>query len=197
VVGTGIWRQAQDGNGEGALTADDREARFEKLYQAMFHRILGYALRRSDSREDAADVVAETFTIAWRRLDDVPDGEPAQLWLYGVARNILANHRRGLVRRHDLSAALAAEVASRSDRRPDDGEFGAVARVFRALPDDDRELLTLVAWEGLDPGEIAKVLGISANAVRIRLHRARRRLARGLTQAGVTLGGLAFTGRSQ
>jgi RNA polymerase sigma-70 factor (ECF subfamily) len=174
-----------------------RTARFEEIYSAMFHRILGYALRRCDCPEDAADVVAETFTIAWRRLDDVPAGEPARLWLYGVARKVLANHRRGLVRRHDLSLALAAEVAGHYEQRPDDGEFAELGRVLRTLPDDDRELLMLVAWEGLDPGEIAQMLGCTRNAVRIRLHRARRRLVRGLATAGVTLGGFAFTGRTR
>jgi RNA polymerase sigma-70 factor (ECF subfamily) len=177
---------------------EERTACFEALYAATFNRILGYALRRCDCPEDAADVVAETFAITWRRMDAVPPGDQAQLWLYGVARNVLANHRRGVARRHSLSIALAAEVADLYEPSAEDSAGpSTIGRVFRDLPDDDRELLSLVAWEGLDHGEIAKVLGCSRNAVRIRLHRARKRLARELATAGVSTDGLAMSGRSQ
>jgi RNA polymerase sigma-70 factor (ECF subfamily) len=111
---------------------------------------------------------------------------------------VLANHRRGVIRRHDLSVALAAEVADLFVPGPEDSTgLGTVSRVFRALPDDDRERLALVAWEGLDHGEIAGVLGCSRNAVRIRLHRARKRLARELATVGVSAGLLANTGRAR
>jgi RNA polymerase sigma factor (sigma-70 family) len=175
---------------------DDRTARFEALYAATFAPVLGYALRRCDGPEDAADVAAETFTVAWRRMDAIPDGEQARLWLYGVARNVLANHRRGLARRHDLSAALAAEVSQRHEPSAEDSAgLGTIGEVFRALPEVDRELLSLVAWEGLDPGGIATVLGCSRNAVRIRLHRARRRLAARLAAAGVSTDHMTMSGR--
>jgi RNA polymerase sigma factor (sigma-70 family) len=175
---------------------EERKARFEAIYAATFHRILGFAVRRCDSPEDAADVVAETFAIAWRRMDVLPTGDQARLWLYGVARNVLANHRRQAARRHDLSVALAAEVTSLYQRSAEEcAEFGAIGQVLRGLPDDDRELLSLVAWEGLDHGEIAKVLGCSRNAVRIRLHRARRRLVRELVTAGVSTDWPAMSGR--
>lgn len=164
----------------------DRSSRFEAVYTASFNQILGYALRRCHSPEDAADVVAETFAIAWRRIDDVPPGEQARLWLYGVARNVLANHRRGSARRADLSAALAAQFAGRYERGPEDGgDTETILRTLRELPATDRELLTLVAWEGLDHAEIAEVLRCSRNAVRLRLHRARRRFAERLRSAGV------------
>jgi RNA polymerase sigma-70 factor, ECF subfamily len=91
--------------------ADERRHRFEAIYAAGFGPILGYVLRRTDNGEDAADVVAETFLTAWRRLDDVPPGDRAMLWLYGVARRVLANHRRGERRRSDLSDRLRAELA--------------------------------------------------------------------------------------
>ena len=177
---------------------EDRTASFEALYAATFNHILGYALRRCDCPEDAADVVAETFAITWRRMEAVPPGDQAKLWLYGVARNVLANHRRGLARRQGLSAALAAEVSELYERSAEDSaDDSTIGRVFRALPDGDRELLSLVAWEGLDHGEVATVLGCSRNAVRIRLHRARRRLARELATAGVPAGWPALSGRSQ
>jgi len=177
---------------------EERTARFEAIYAATFGHILGYALRRCDCPEDAADVVAETFAITWRRIDAVPAGDQARLWLYGVARNVLANHRRGMARRQGLSVALAAEVAHLYEPSAEDrAEDGTITQIFNDLPDGDRELLSLVAWEGLDHGEIAKVLGCSRNAVRIRLHRARKRLARDLATAGVSAASLAMSGRSQ
>jgi RNA polymerase sigma-70 factor (ECF subfamily) len=175
-----------------------RTADFEALYAATFDSLLGYAVRRCDCPEDAADVVAETFAICWRRMAAVPPGDQARLWLYGVARNVLANHRRGVARRQGLSTALAAQVADLYQHGPEESaELATINAVFRALPDDDRELLSLVAWEGLDHGQLARVLDCSRNAVRIRLHRARKRLARELATAGVSAGRLAMSGRSQ
>ncbi|WP_433417106.1 RNA polymerase sigma factor [Microtetraspora malaysiensis] len=90
------------------------------------------------------------------------------------ARNVLANHRRGEVRRQARSVELDAEMVDLYGAAPDNGvELTAIGEVFRSLPDDDRELLSLVAWEGLDRRQIATALGVSRNAVRIRLHRAR------------------------
>jgi RNA polymerase sigma factor (sigma-70 family) len=163
--------------------AADRRARFRVVYDANYHRILGFALRRTPSREDAEDVVAETFLTAWRRLDRIPAGDEARLWLYGVARNALANQRRGERRRVRLAGALHAESVRQASRATDaDHEVARVAAAFARLSDDDRDVLTLAAWEGLDAGEIATVLGCSRNAARIRLHRARRRLARELEE---------------
>ncbi|MBB6344737.1 RNA polymerase sigma factor [Nonomuraea muscovyensis] len=165
---------------------DDRKIRFEAVYAQTYEQILGYAVRRCDSPEDAADVVAETFAIAWRRVDVLPPGEQARLWLYGVARNVLANHRRGVARRR--LTELDADVADLYGRTPEEGvELGAIVQALRRLPEADRELLSLVAWEGLDAGQIAEVLGCSRNAVRIRLYRARRRFSRTLAGAGVTV----------
>jgi RNA polymerase sigma factor (sigma-70 family) len=154
--------------------------RFERIYAANCGPLLGYALRRSRSSDDAADVVAETFLTAWRRLDDVPPGDQARLWLYGVARNVLANHRRGERRRCELSARLRHDLAA-GYRDPEyTGDLARLRAAFATLAGADRELLSLVAWEGLDHGELAAVFGCSRNAVRIRLHRARSRLAAAL-----------------
>jgi len=166
---------------------DERRRRFEQVYAAHRAAILGYALRRTADPQDAADVLAETFLIAWRRLEDVPRGEEARLWLYGVARRVLANHHRGERRRSALVDGLAgrlrAELAVHR-AAPPEGEAAAIAAAFGELSDSDRELLALVGWENLDHGEIAAVLGCSRNAVRIRLHRARRRFARALDRHG-------------
>lgn len=154
------------------------EERFSALYRANARLVLGFALRRAARPEDAADVVAETMLVAWRRIDDVPDGEAARLWLYGVARHVLANSRRSIRRRDRLGERLRQDV-----RRlvGPDVALGVTAslelrQALTALSADDRELLQLTAWEGLGPHEIAAVLGLSPVAVRSRLHRARARL---------------------
>ncbi|MEU7853879.1 RNA polymerase sigma factor [Nonomuraea sp. NPDC049141] len=171
----------------------DQRARLEAVYRETYGQITAYAARRCASPQDAADVVAETFAIAWRRIDELPGGAEATLWLYGVARKVLANHYRGEVRRQALSVELDAELADLYQAAPDSGvELKAITEIFRTLSDDDRELLSLVAWECLDRQEIAAVLGLSRNAVRIRLHRARRRFARALAEADVR-----FTSKSR
>ena len=86
------------------------EIRFRQLFDDHFRELLGYALRRSGSPEDAADIVAETMLVAWRRHDQLPQDETARLWLYGVARRVLANHRRGQVRRERLGDLLRREL---------------------------------------------------------------------------------------
>jgi RNA polymerase sigma factor (sigma-70 family) len=164
---------------------DERRRRFEEIYAACHDPVLGYVLRRTGNGDDAADVLAETFLTAWRRLDDVPYGESTRPWLYGVARRVLANHRRGERRRGALGDRLRAELADLTLTADRDGDLDAVADVFGALPDRERELLSLVAWEGLDTGQIATALGCSRNAVRIRLHRARRRFAAELERRDV------------
>jgi RNA polymerase sigma-70 factor (ECF subfamily) len=159
---------------------DDLRRRFERVYAVHHAAILGYALRRTGNADDAADAIAETFLTAWRRIDDIPAGDDARPWLYGVARRVLANQRRGQQRRSALGERLRSELTAEPyDREPPPGLDG-VAVAFRRLGDVDREILTLAAWEGLDAGQIAVVLGCSRNAARIRLHRARRRLAAAL-----------------
>jgi RNA polymerase sigma-70 factor, ECF subfamily len=163
--------------------AGSRRDLFQALYEENYHRVLGYALRRS-GRDDAADVVAETFLVAWRRLDRVPAGEAARLWLYGTARRVIANQQRAERRRERLSQRIRADVVHEGDPGPADSRLDAAAAAFASLRADERELLALVAWEGLNAGEIARVVGCSRNAARIRIHRARRRFASELTRVG-------------
>ncbi|GAT70426.1 RNA polymerase subunit sigma-24 [Planomonospora sphaerica] len=164
----------------------DPESRFEEIYGSSYGLLLGYALRRCPDPDDAADLVAETFTVAWRRIEEVPEGDEARLWLFGVARRVLANHRRGERRHEQRTAALREELAaSRFIAELPGEDLSGMGRVFRTLSEEDRELLSLVAWERLDPGQISKILGISRNAVRVRLYRARKRFARGLSEAGI------------
>ncbi|HEX6780986.1 MAG TPA: sigma-70 family RNA polymerase sigma factor [Solirubrobacterales bacterium] len=165
----------------GELSDRLAEVRFRRLYADHGREILGYALRRVSDPEDAADVVAETFLVAWRRADEVPPGEQARLWLYGVARRALANQRRGERRRERLGERLRADLAPALAEPPDPPD-PAVLAALESLEPEDREVLRLSAWEELSPSEVAKALGISAVAARSRLHRARRRLRRALME---------------
>ncbi|TYP87856.1 RNA polymerase sigma factor [Blastococcus xanthinilyticus] len=155
---------------------------FAAAYRASGTAVLGYALRRSDSRDDALDVVAETFAIAWRRRADLPaDPVEARPWLFGIARRCLANAARSAQRAGRLGRRLAEAFPEGAVPDPAAvSEVRAESRRVRAalagLPDDDRELVTLIAWEGLTPAEAATVLGVSAGTARVRLHRARTRL---------------------
>lgn len=166
---------------DGSTTTRDAPsaaARFEALYRANARPLLAYALRRAAGPEDAADVVAQTMLVAWRRIDDVPGGDEARLWLYGVARHVLANSRRSVDRRDRLGERLRREVRRLADP---DLAVGVtvrldVRRALGRLPADDRELLRLTVWEGLGPQQIAAVLGVTPVAMRSRLKRARARL---------------------
>jgi len=161
----------------GALERELAQVHFSRLYREQGQAILAYALRRVEDREDAADVVAETFLVAWRRLGEVPIGSAARLWLYAVARRVIANQHRGERRRTRLGLRLAESLRSElATHATPGGEAAEVLRAMAGLSDGDRELLLLVSWEELSPGEAAKVLGISSLAARSRLHRARRRL---------------------
>lgn len=150
--------------------AERRREEFESLFDAHFRAVSAYALRRA-SRSEAEDAVAETFLVAWRRLDKVP--ENARPWLFGVARRMVANQRRAARRRGALSQRLSREPGgeweSSTDRAP-------VLEALTRLSERDRELLLLIAWEGLSIPEAAVALGCSAGAAKVRLHRARRRL---------------------
>ncbi|WP_229076304.1 RNA polymerase sigma factor [Actinoplanes sp. DH11] len=153
------------------------EDRFRRLYAANVEALLAFAVRRVEQPADAADVVAETFLVAWRRSDDLPPDDEIKLWLYGVARRVLANHHRGGARRERLGERLRQRLSTVS---PDPGADVPQRVVVRAalnrLPAADREILMLTVWEGLQPREVAEVIGASAVVVRARLSRARRRM---------------------
>lgn len=154
---------------------EDRRQRFQSIFDACYRPLVAYARRRC-SPADADDLVAEVLTVAWRRLDDIPTG--AELpWLYGVARRLLANQRRGASRRLRLLDRLQREPAAQPASPAGDHLLDALAR----LSADDQEVLRLAAWEQLKPAEIATVLGCSDNAAALRLSRARARLRQEMT----------------
>jgi len=160
-----------------ALGRELAQVHFGRLYREQGRAILAYALRRVGDPEDAADVVAETFLIAWRRLGEVPSGDGTRLWLYAVARRVVANQHRAEQRRTRLGKRLAESLRTELATHPaPSGEAAEALRATSKLGDEDRELLLLVSWEELSPREAARVLGISSLAARSRLHRARRRL---------------------
>lgn len=146
---------------------------FSELYGQFAGRVLAYA-RRHTNRDDAEDVVAETFQVAWRRRDVMP--EEALPWLLGVAHNVMRSQWRAARR------TTPADTLERlSDVAGDSLEVGVVRRqelveLLAKLPDHEREALLLVAWDDLSADQAAQVLGISAGAVRVRIHRARKRL---------------------
>jgi len=149
------------------------QQRFDDLYRRYAPAVEAYARRRAPALAD--DVVAETFLVCWRKLDRVP--EDALPWLYAVAHKTLANHRR---RERRAAQPLPATRATAADvELPGDP---VLARAWASLRADDREVLALVAWEGLAPADAARVLGCTAVACRVRLHRAKRRLARRLAE---------------
>ncbi len=167
---------------------NDHRRRFTELYEQCSHLVLGYALRRVDDPEDAADVVSETFVVLWRRLDEAPPPEQIRPWLYGVARRVLANQRRSRRRRAELDQRLRRELAALGQtvvRSPEGADTTAVAAAFAALPERDREVLALTGWEGLNGDELAVALRCSRGTARVRLHRARGRFAKELTKHGV------------
>jgi RNA polymerase sigma-70 factor (ECF subfamily) len=159
---------------------EHREQRFGALYREHYRSVWAYAVRRIESQADAGDVVADVFTVAWRRLSEVPDPPGDLLWLYGVARRVVAGKRRSSRRVRDLIARLQANpvIASTGGDQLTDRLLEAVARLRPA----EREAIALVHWEQLSHGEAARVLGCSPNAVAIRVHRARGRLRRALTE---------------
>lgn len=162
-------------------TADrstDRIDRFDLLWDESFRRVLGYALRRADP-EEARDVASETFLVAWRRLDQVPIGDDALPWLLATARHLLANRRRASAVRTRAASDLAQPslVGDPADRVAD---RDTLVRAFGRLGERDREVLALLAWDGLRAHEAAVVLGCSSGAFAVRAHRARRRLAAAL-----------------
>lgn len=121
------------------------EERFAELFDATYPALLGYAVRRVTAPEDAADIVAETYLVAWRRLDDLPGDGQDRPWLFGVARNVLANYYRSERRRSALTVRLRETLAN--DLPQATVEPSTLGSAMARLSDDDRELLRLVAWE--------------------------------------------------
>lgn len=152
------------------------------MFESTYRPLLAYARRRLADHADADDLVAEVFAVAWRRRAEIRtgvDGAGSPLpWLYGIAGNVLRNQRRAGQRRLRLVDEIGAQPAvTATAPDPADRSGADIRAALDGLPHDDQELLRLVAWEGLSHADVAEVLGCSVNAVAIRVHRARQRLA--------------------
>jgi RNA polymerase sigma-70 factor (ECF subfamily) len=155
-----------------------REERFTHLFDAHYSAVRAYAWRREPDSAD--DVVAETFTIAWQRLESLPV-EPLP-WLIGIARNVRLNLRRGEHRRREREMRCYEPTVAPSFA----GAVEARASLHDALQrvsERDREVLLLAAWERLDRAGLAAALGCSKATAAVRLSRARKRLAAALADA--------------
>lgn len=159
------------------MDVNDRQ-QFEALYAAHAGAVRTYAMRRGPVG-DADDIVAEVFLIAWRRLHDVPTD--ARGWLLAVARRVQSNARRGASRQQALRARLEHERPA--DERPVAPADRHALEALLSLRESDREALLLIAWEGLSNREAARALGVRESTFGVRLHRAKRRLARALADA--------------
>ena len=153
---------------------------FAQLYQRHLGSIRSYCRRRlTVDRVD--DAVAEIFLTAWRRIDDVPAGDEALLWLYRVAYRVIGHEWRSAARRRRLgdrmqSMARPSPLPGIDETSIHADECRLVLEAATRLGDSDAEVLRLVAWEQLSISDVADVLGIATNAVNQRLHRARRNL---------------------
>jgi RNA polymerase sigma factor (sigma-70 family) len=157
-------------------TQDQRRQRFDALFAAYGPDIVAYCGWRADLESDAQDAVAEVFLTAWRRLDELPEGDAARVWLYATARRVLANQHRSARRREALRERMAREPApAATEPSAAAGEEALVRAALMQLGPRDREVLLLAEWEDLAPAQIAEVLGCLAVTARGRLHRARRR----------------------
>ena len=160
-------------------------ARFDACFRAHYAEVLAYVLRRVGERPRAEDVAAETFAVAWRRLDALP-AEPLP-WLLGIARQLILNDARSMRRRSRLRARMAgvSRPGGGVDVADSVSERSAILAAFGRLSEREREVLRLAAWEGLDARRAAATLGCSPGAYAVRLHRARRRLAAELAASGL------------
>lgn len=165
------------------ISEDAAGDRLEALWNAHYAEVFAYALRRLGDQEAARDAAAETFLVAWRRLDVIP--ERSRAWLFGVAIKVIANSRRGRRRGEALIARLErAHDPATAAASAEDALAGAVAAAFNRLSETDRDLLSLVVWEELKPREAASALGIPTTRFSVRLHRAKQRLRNELASGG-------------
>lgn len=161
---TGSDRRSTSDGGRGAV-----EQRFSQTYEACYGRIHAYAARRLGSHL-ADDVTAETFMVAWRRIEDLP-ADPLP-WLYGVARKIVLRQRASFARQDAIRVALAAEIAAAD---PPQGDDEALWQAWLQLGARDQEVLALIAWEELSVRDAAAALNCRPAVFSVRLHRARKR----------------------
>jgi RNA polymerase sigma factor (sigma-70 family) len=151
---------------------------FSELYRHTHLDVLAFLLRRCTSPEDAADCLAETYLVAWQKREQMPAGAESRPWLFGVARNVIPRDNELRDRTAAAANALAAELEriGAVSPPPDLAEPDPVIAAMRDLPEVEQEIITMLIWDGLAPREVAAVLGLTPNVVRVRAHRARAKL---------------------
>lgn len=164
------------------------EARFHELFGEHYPTVARYVLARGFQAADADDLIAATFEVAWRRLEAVPTGEGALPWLLSTARNLARNADRKAQRERTLVNGLAHGAPPSSEADLDQrAEWEGVRLALAQLRPVDRDLILLVAWDGLSPSSAGNVLGLLPVTARSRLHRARQRLTALLHDQGISL----------
>ena len=160
---------------------------FRELYDRHHREVFAYFSRRTD-RETSLECTEDVFLVAWRRFGDVPEGGGELRWLYGVARRVLANRRRSLMRRNrlvrrllGLGVSLPEEPEAQVIQRAEEQE---VVDAIGRLSGTDQEVVRLAYWEELPHADIGMIIGCSAGAVDTRLHRAIRRIEKELALPG-------------
>jgi RNA polymerase sigma factor (sigma-70 family) len=163
--------------------AESDEARFRALFDDHYVRLRGFARRRVEEQSAVDDVLAETFAVAWRRLDAAPDAPLP--WLFSICTRVIANQNRSARRRRRLLGRLSStRPASARDVADAVTERSTIAQALGRLSDTHREALRLLAWDGLTTTEAAAVMDCTPATFRVRLHRARTELAKHLRSAG-------------
>ena len=159
------------------MTSENERPAAEKRFREVFAHlgaVTAYARRRGS--RDADGIAAETMSIAWRRLADVPRDDPLP-WLYATARNLLHDEWRAA--RRSATGELPEPAVPAPELQGLDPQLDGA---LRSLAPADREALLLVAWEDLAPTQAARALGLKPTAFRVRLLRARRRLRAALEE---------------
>jgi RNA polymerase sigma-70 factor (ECF subfamily) len=166
-----------------AARGGDREA-LEQLLERQQARVLRFGIHMCRDEEDAKDIVQETLLAAARSFGDFRGASSLPTWLYAIARSFCAKKRRRSKFAPAHEGSLEGELAEAAARVPDRArgpESAAMGREVRAaleeaigeLDPGQREVMVLRDVEGLSTNEVAEVVGISPEAVKTRLHRAR------------------------
>ncbi len=156
-----------------------RVDRYRLVYDDAYDDLWKYCLRRAATVHEAEDVLGQVFAVAWRRLDEIPDGA-SRPWLFGVARNQLRSSRRGRRRTGEILERLRSGRPATVAQFHAPSDSSEIRQALATLSEADQEVLRLVAWENLNHADAAVALGCSENAVAIRVHRARERFRREL-----------------
>ena len=182
----------------GSLGASDDERRFRQLYISSYSAVYAYAMRRLlGDRDSVEDVVAEVFAVTWNKLGEVPDPPYDRCWLFAVANKVVLRQKRSSYRR-----SQAMERARRQSVKLDlvdwpHGldepvvDFQQVRTAMAGLPPVDAEVLRLLHWEEMSTADVARMMGVTPNAVSIRAHRAKKKLRTWLGLPQEVPGGLA------